>query len=118
MLIDQAALKPAATCSCGARGRSRLHGDPACRLYGANAIAVVSSEDKADLCRRLGAHAVINRRDYDLPGADSERTWTRSSASQGDPRGDRGVDCDIVFEHVGSATFFPSVFVCRTFGKI
>ena len=24
----------------------------------------------------------------------------------------------IVFEHVGSATFFTSVFVCRTFGKI
>ena len=29
-----------------------------------------------------------------------------------------GVDCDVVFEHVGAATFFTSVFVCRTFGTI
>ena len=29
-----------------------------------------------------------------------------------------GVDCDIVFEHVGAATFSTSVFVCKSFGKI
>ena len=28
------------------------------------------------------------------------------------------MDCDVVFEHVGAATFFTSVFVCRTFGTI
>jgi crotonyl-CoA carboxylase/reductase len=29
-----------------------------------------------------------------------------------------GSDVDIVFEHVGAATFFTSVFVCKTFGTI
>src|SRR5437763_16849966 len=29
-----------------------------------------------------------------------------------------GVDCDFVIENVGSPTYFTSVFVCRTFGKI
>ena len=29
-----------------------------------------------------------------------------------------GTDADIVFEHVGAATFFTSVFVCKTFGTI
>jgi crotonyl-CoA carboxylase/reductase len=90
-----------------------------CRLYGANAIAVVSSEDKADLCRRLGAHAVINRRDYGLtddagePNLDEVKRFGKAIREA-----TGGVDCDIVFEHVGSATFFTSVFVCRTFGKI
>ena len=27
-----------------------------------------------------------------------------------------GKDVDVVFEHVGQATFFTSVFVCKTFG--
>ena len=91
-----------------------------CRLYGANAIAVVSSEDKADLCRRLGAHAVINRRDFaphrrraGEPNLDEVKRFGKAVREA-----TGGVDCDIVFEHVGSATFFTSVFVCRTFGKI
>jgi len=80
---------------------------------------VVSSEDKADLCRRLGAHAVINRRDFELAGADGEPNLDevkRFGKAIREATG--GVDCDIVFEHVGSATFFTSVFVCRTFGTV
>jgi crotonyl-CoA carboxylase/reductase len=120
MLVDQAALEAGHNVLVwGAGGGLGSMAIQLCRLYGANAIAVVSSEDKADLCRRLGAHAVINRRDYALtdgagePNLDEVKRFGKAiRAATG------GVDCDIVFEHVGSATFFTSVFVCRTFGKI
>jgi crotonyl-CoA carboxylase/reductase len=120
MLVDQAALEAGHNVLVwGAGGGLGSMAIQLCRLYGANAIAVVSSEDKADLCRRLGAHAVINRRDFALsddagePNLDEvKRFGTAIREATG------GVDCDIVFEHVGSATFFTSVFVCRTFGKI
>jgi crotonyl-CoA carboxylase/reductase len=120
MLVDQAALEAGHNVLVwGAGGGLGSMAIQLCRLYGANAIAVVSSEDKADLCRRLGAHAVINRRDYDLTGSDGEPDLDevkRFGKAIREATG--GVDCDIVFEHVGSATFFTSVFVCRTFGKI
>jgi crotonyl-CoA carboxylase/reductase len=120
MLVDQAALEAGHNVLVwGAGGGLGSMAIQLCRLYGANAIAVVSSEDKADLVRRLGAHAVINRRDYALMGEDGQpdlaevkRFGKAVRAATG------GADCDIVFEHVGSATFFTSVFVCRTFGKI
>jgi crotonyl-CoA carboxylase/reductase len=120
MLVDQAALEAGHNVLVwGAGGGLGSMAIQLCRLYGANAIAVVSSEDKADLCRRLGAHAVINRRDYALADAAGDPDLTevkRFGKAIRDATG--GVDCDIVFEHVGSATFFTSVFVCRTFGKI
>ncbi len=120
MLVDQAALEAGHNVLVwGAGGGLGSMAIQLCRLYGANAIAVVSSEDKADLCRRLGAHAVINRRDYALvddggqPNLDEVKRFGKAVREA-----TGGVDCDIVFEHVGSATFFTSVFVCRTFGKI
>jgi crotonyl-CoA carboxylase/reductase len=120
MLVDQAALEAGHNVLVwGAGGGLGSMAIQLCRLYGANAIAVVSSEDKADLCRRLGAHAVINRRDYALtddagqPNLDEVKRFGKAVREA-----TGGPDCDIVFEHVGSATFFTSVFVCRTFGKI
>jgi crotonyl-CoA carboxylase/reductase len=120
MLVDQAALEAGHNVLVwGAGGGLGSMAIQLCRLYGANAIAVVSSEDKADLVRRLGAHAVINRRDYALTGGSGDPNLDevkRFGKAVREATG--GVDCDIVFEHVGSATFFTSVFVCRTFGKI
>jgi crotonyl-CoA carboxylase/reductase len=120
MLVDQAALEAGHNVLVwGAGGGLGSMAIQLCRLCGANAIAVVSSEDKADLCRRLGAHAVINRRDYGLTDDAGEPNLgevKRFGKAIRESTG--GVDCDIVFEHVGSATFFTSVFVCRTFGKI
>jgi crotonyl-CoA carboxylase/reductase len=120
MLVDQAALEAGHNVLVwGAGGGLGSMAIQLCRLYGANAIAVVSSEDKADLCRRLGAHAVINRRDYALTDDDGQPNLDevkRFGKAIREATG--GVDCDIVFEHVGSATFFTSVFVCRTFGKV
>ena len=120
MLVDQAAVEAGHNVLVwGAGGGLGSMAIQLCRLYGANAIAVVSSEDKADLVRRLGAHAVINRRDYALTDDDGQPNLDevkRFGKAVREATG--GVDCDIVFEHVGSATFFTSVFVCRTFGKI
>jgi crotonyl-CoA carboxylase/reductase len=120
MLVDQAALEAGHNVLVwGAGGGLGSMAIQLCRLYGANAIAVVSSEDKADLVRRLGAHAVINRRDYaltDLGGEPNLEEVKRFGKAVREATG--GADCDIVFEHVGSATFFTSVFVCRRFGKI
>jgi crotonyl-CoA carboxylase/reductase len=120
MLVDQAAMEAGHNVLVwGAGGGLGSMAIQLCRLCGANAIAVVSSEDKADLCRRLGAHAVINRRDFALineagePNLDEVKRFGKAVREA-----TGGVDCDIVFEHVGSATFFTSVFVCRTFGKI
>ncbi len=120
MLVDQAALEAGHNVLVwGAGGGLGSMAIQLCRLYGANAIAVVSSEDKADLVRRLGAHAVINRRDYALTGGDGQPNLDEVKRfGKAVRQATGGVDCDIVFEHVGSATFFTSVFVCRTFGKI
>ncbi|HEX5196231.1 MAG TPA: crotonyl-CoA carboxylase/reductase [Gaiellales bacterium] len=91
-----------------------------CKLYGANAVAVVSSDDKVQLVRDLGAHAVIDRREFALHDPDTgERNFDeikRFGKAIRELTG--GADCDVVFEHVGAATFFTSVFVCKTFGKI
>ena len=120
MLVDQAALEAGHNVLVwGAGGGLGSMAIQLCKLYGANAIAVVSSEDKADLVVRLGAHAVINRRDFALTDAAGEPDLAevkRFGKAVRDATG--GADCDVVFEHVGSATFFTSVFVCRTFGKI
>ena len=112
---------PATTCSSGARaaawGRSR---SSSARLYGANAIAVVSSDDKLDLVHELGAAAVLDRREFALLDPDTgERNFDeikRFGKAIREVTG--GIDADIVFEHVGAATFFTWVFVCKTFGTI
>lgn len=96
-----------------------------CRLYSANAIAVVSSDEKAALTRALGATAAINRSEFDLvkrPDESPEQGRHRVSEMRRFGRRIReltgGRDVDIVFEHVGSATFPTSVFVCSRFGQV
>jgi NADPH:quinone reductase-like Zn-dependent oxidoreductase len=66
-----------------------------CRTVGARAIAVASSDEKLQLCRKLGAEHLVNRKTQDV--AQEVRQIT----------GRRGVD--IVFEHVGNATWPQSV---------
>ncbi|HLK42772.1 MAG TPA: crotonyl-CoA carboxylase/reductase [Thermoleophilia bacterium] len=91
-----------------------------CKLVGANAIAVVSSDDKVGLVRDLGAAAVIDRREFALADPDTgERNFDEVKRFGKAIRAlTGGVDCDVVFEHVGAATFATSVFVCRTFGTV
>ena len=84
-------------------------------------VCVVSSPEKADLCRAMGAECVIDR------AAEQYRFW-RDDQTQ-DPAewrrfGERireltgGEDPDIVFEHPGRETFGASVFVAKRGGTV
>ena len=121
MLVDQAGIRAGDNVLVwGAGGGLGTFAVQLCRLYGANAIAVVSSDDKVDLVRQLGASAVIDRREFLLNDPDTgERIMDEIKRFVKAIRSATGgVDVDIVFEHVGTATFFTSVFVAKTFGKI
>lgn len=65
------------------------------KLSGARVIATAGSRDKLRQAKELGADHVVNHRDADWPA--QVRTWT----------GGRGVD--LVFEHVGEATWQGSL---------
>jgi crotonyl-CoA carboxylase/reductase len=121
MLVDRARIRPGDNVLVwGAGGGLGTFAVQLCRLHGANAVAVVSTDDKIDLVRELGATAVIDRREFALSDPDTgERNLDeikRFGTAIRELTG--GVDCDVVFEHVGAATFFTSVFVCRTFGTV
>ena len=121
MLVDRARIKAGDNVLVwGAGGGLGTFAVQLCKLNGANAIAVVSSDDKAELVRKLGAAAVLDRREFALADPDTgERIMDeikRFGTAIRELTG--GVDCDVVFEHVGAATFYTSVFVCRTFGTI
>ena len=88
---------------------------------GATPVCVVSSEDKAELCRQMGAELIIDRRAEDYRFWKDETTqdqkeWRRFGARIRDLTG--GDDPDIVFEHPGRETFGASVFVARKGGTI
>ncbi|SNT08181.1 crotonyl-CoA reductase [Asanoa hainanensis] len=88
---------------------------------GATPVCVVSSPEKAELCRRMGAELVIDR------AAEGFRFWSDEHTQ--DPGEWRrlgelirtltgGRDPDIVFEHPGRETFGASVYVARRGGTI
>ena len=88
---------------------------------GAIPVCVVSSEDKADLCRSMGAELIINRRDEDFRFWKDEHTqdpkeWQRLGRRIRELTG--GEDVAIVFEHPGRVTFGASVYVTRKGGTI
>ncbi|MGC0421698.1 crotonyl-CoA carboxylase/reductase [Embleya sp. AB8] len=88
---------------------------------GATPICVVSSEDKARLCRNMGAELVIDRRAEDFRFWRDEHTqdpreWNRFGKRIRELTG--GEDVDIVFEHPGRETFGASVYVTRKGGTI
>ena len=84
-------------------------------------VCVVSSADKADLCRRMGADLVIDRaaEDFQFWNGDGEQDtdeWRRFGERIRELTG--GEDPDIVFEHPGRETFGASVFVAKRGGTI
>lgn len=86
-------------------------------------IAVVSSEKKAEVVRRLGCERVIvlhrepgKELFVDEHGMTKGRQILRLKAQIRRLTG--GEDCDIVFEHTGRATFAASVALAKTGGKI
>ncbi len=126
MLIDQAKIRAGDNVLIwGASGGLGVFAVQLCKANGANALAVISSERKAELAHRLGAAATIDRRDFDIarkadetPEQEKRRLaeMKRFGKALRDCTG--GFDPDVVFEHVGQQTFPTSVFVAKRFGKI
>jgi crotonyl-CoA reductase len=88
---------------------------------GATPVCVVSSPEKADLCRAMGAELVIDRRAEGFTFWKDEHTqdpkeWRRFGNRIRELTG--GEDVDIVFEHPGRETFGASVFAARKGGTI
>ena len=88
---------------------------------GAIPVCVVSSPEKAQLCRAMGADLIIDRRAEDYRFWTDDQTqdpteWRRFGARIRELTG--GEDPDIVFEHPGRETFGASVFVARRGGTV
>jgi crotonyl-CoA carboxylase/reductase len=109
----------------GAAGGLGVFATQLCRLTGADAVGVVSSEEKGELIKQLGAVGYINRAEFDgmmrRGGESPEEETARFKESRRFGKAVNeilGGPPDIVFEHVGKATFPTSVFVVRPFGKV
>jgi crotonyl-CoA reductase len=88
---------------------------------GAIPVCVVSSPEKADIVRSMGAELIIDRKAEGYKFWADEQTqdpreWKRFGKDIRELTG--GEDIDIVFEHPGRETFGASVFVTRKGGKI
>jgi crotonyl-CoA reductase len=88
---------------------------------GAVPVCVVSSEEKAEICRRMGAELIINRSERGYRFWKDEHTadpkeWRRFGSDIRELTG--GEDVDIVFEHPGRETFGASVYAARKGGTI
>jgi crotonyl-CoA reductase len=88
---------------------------------GATPVCVVSSPEKAELCRAMGAELIIDRnaegyRFWSDENTQDPKEWKRFGARIRELTG--GEDPDVVFEHPGRETFGASVFVARRGGTI
>ena len=128
MLMDQCKLQAGHNVLIwGAAGGLGVFAVQLCKAAGANAVGVVSSDEKGELVKQLGAVDYINRNEF--------REMMRSDENLTDPAADKerfkasrdfakrvkeilGDAPDIVFEHVGRATFPTSVFTVKPFGKV
>jgi crotonyl-CoA carboxylase/reductase len=94
---------------------------------GGRAVAVVSSDEKAEYCRSLGAVGTVNRKDFDHwgvpPAWDSPdwKAWFEGAKAFGkavwEALGER-TNPRIVFEHPGQDTIPTSNFVCDRGGMV
>jgi crotonyl-CoA carboxylase/reductase len=98
------------------------------RELGGRAVAVVSSEDKAEFCMKLGAAGTIDRRQFSHWGVpphwsdtDGYAQWFEGAKGFGkavwDAAGEKRSP-RIVFEHPGEDTIPTSIFVCDTGGMV
>jgi NADPH:quinone reductase-like Zn-dependent oxidoreductase len=105
MLVDRAGLRPGelvlVLAAASGVGSAAVQ---IAKLFGATVIATASSEAKLEAARALGADHLINHSSQDLL-----QEVRRIS-------GRRGVD--VVFEHVGMATWEKSILCCARGGRI
>ena len=99
------------------------------KAQGGKAVAIVSSDDKIDFCKNLGADGVINRKNFSHWGAltsdinkpEEFIKWTKAAREFGKAVWEytgKGVNPKIVFEHPGESTIPTSNFVCDTGGMV
>jgi len=98
-----------------------------CATAGANAIGVISDEDKREFVMDLGAKGVINRKDFNCWGqlpevngdgfADYMKETRKFGKAIWDITG-KGNDVDFVFEHPGESTFPVSCNIVKRGGMV
>jgi crotonyl-CoA carboxylase/reductase len=126
MLVDQAKLQEGhRVLIWGAAGGLGVFATQLCKLAGADCLGVGSSTEKGELVKQLGARGYIDRGEYagmmrrgdETPEQErarfkESRRFCRAVAEK------LGGEPDIVFEHVGKATFPTSVLVVKPFGAV
>jgi crotonyl-CoA carboxylase/reductase len=109
----------------GAAGGLGVFATQICKAAGAHSVGVVNSAEKGELVTRLGAEGYLNRSQYagmmrqggETP--EQERARFKESRRFGKAVEEAlGGAPDIVFEHVGAATFPTSVLTVKPFGKV
>jgi crotonyl-CoA reductase len=105
----------------GASGGLGSYATQMALVGGAIPVCVVSSPEKAEIVKKMGAELVIDRSAEGYRFWKDERTqdpseWKRFGAKIRELTG--GEDIDIVFEHPGRETFGASVYVAKKGGTI
>ena len=126
MLLDRAKLQAGhRVLIWGAAGGLGVFATQLVKAAGAESVGVVSSDEKGELVKQLGATDYIDRREFagmmrtgnETPAEEKER-FAVSRAFAKRVKELLGDSPDIVFEHVGMATFPTSVFTVKPFGKV
>ena len=126
MLIDQCNLQSGdKVLVWGAAGGLGVFAMQLCQAAGAQAVGVVSSAEKGELVKQLGGVDYIDRNEFAgmmrRGGETPEEEKARFKVSRAFSKRVKellGEQPDIVFEHVGQATFPTSVLTVKTFGKV
>jgi crotonyl-CoA carboxylase/reductase len=109
----------------GAAGGLGVFATQICKAAGAECVGVVNSDEKGALVQQLGAKGYINRNEFagmmrkggETP--EEEKARFKESRRFGKAVSEiLGGAPDIVFEHVGTATFPTSVLTVKPFGKV
>ncbi len=126
MLLDRAELQAGhRVLIWGAAGGLGVFATQLCAASGAECVGVVSSAEKGELVKRLGAVDYIDRGEFagmmrrggESPAEEKARFAVSREFSKR-VRHLLGEPPDIVFEHVGKATFPTSVLTLKPFGKV
>jgi crotonyl-CoA carboxylase/reductase len=126
MLIDRAELQAGhRVLIWGAAGGLGVFATQLCAAAGAECVGVVSSAEKGELVKRLGATDYIDRSEFagmmrrGGESPDEEKARFKVSRAFSKRVAELlGAAPDIVFEHVGKATFPTSVLTVKPFGKV